>query len=130
LALCLAAHEPAVARVVALAGVVDLHRAWELHLGGDSVAEFLGGAPTAVAEHYAEADPMQLKIAADQHLIHGLLDDIVPPALSRDYVEKKKKQHENVHLHEIPGADHFDVINPHSAAWTTVHKVIELLLKD
>src|ERR1700757_2792514 len=32
LALCLAAHEPAVTRVVSLAGVVDLRRTYELHL--------------------------------------------------------------------------------------------------
>jgi acetyl esterase/lipase len=128
LALCLAAHEPSATRVVALAGVVDLHRAWELHLGYDAVQDFLGGAPSTVAEHYREADPMQLKITADQQLIHGLSDDLVPPELSRDYFKKKNKQHEKVHLHEIPGADHFDLINPHSAAWTTVLEVIEHLL--
>lgn len=128
LALCLAAHEPTATRVVSLAGVVDLHRAWELHLGNDAVSGFLGGAPAAVPEHYQEADPLQLKITADQHLIHGLSDDIVPAELSRDYVEKKNKQHEKVHLHEIPGADHFDLINPRSAAWTTVLAVIAHLL--
>jgi acetyl esterase/lipase len=128
LALCLAAHEPSVTRVVALAGVVDLQRAYELHLGNNAIASFLGGAPKVVAEHYKEADPMQLNIRAEQHLIHGLSDHIVPPVLSRDYVEKKKKRKENVDLHEIQGADHFDVINPRSAAWTTVVKVIETLL--
>jgi acetyl esterase/lipase len=128
LALCLAAHEPSATRVVALAGVVDLHRAWELHLGNDAVQDFLGGAPSTVAEHYREADPMQLKIAADQQLIHGLSDDLVPPELSSDYFVKKNRQHEKVHLHEIPGADHFDLISPKSAAWTTVLEVIEHLL--
>jgi acetyl esterase/lipase len=45
LALCLAAHELSVPRVVSLAGVVNLQRAWELHLSNNAVVEFLGGKP-------------------------------------------------------------------------------------
>src|SRR5512140_403262 len=37
LALCLAAHEPSVSRVISLAGVVDLQQAFELHLSDDAV---------------------------------------------------------------------------------------------
>jgi acetyl esterase/lipase len=48
LALCLAAHEPAVKLAVSLAGVVDLMRAWELHLSNDAVVELLGGTPREV----------------------------------------------------------------------------------
>src|SRR5262249_54075493 len=115
-------------RVVSLAGVVDLRRAWELRLGGNAVANFLGGSPSVVAQHYEEADPLQLKITAKRHLIHGLGDAIVAPELGGVYFEKKKNQHEDVHLHDISGADHFDLINPHSAAWAKVLGVIELLL--
>ncbi len=43
LALCLAAHEASIDRVISLAGVVDLKRAYALHLSNDAVAEFLGG---------------------------------------------------------------------------------------
>src|SRR5712692_4552098 len=72
LALCLAAHEPSVMRVISLAGVVDLQQAWELHLSDNAVVDFLGGKPSDVPEHYREADPMQLKIGhATQWLIHG-----------------------------------------------------------
>ncbi len=45
LALCLAAHEAGVNRVVSLAGVVDLQRAYQLHLSNDAVVEFLRGTP-------------------------------------------------------------------------------------
>ena len=62
LALCLAAHEPSVTRVVSLAGVVDLQRAYQLHLSNDAVVEFLRGTPSEVPDHYREADPMQLSI--------------------------------------------------------------------
>src|SRR5512141_134926 len=41
LALCLAAHEPRVKRVLSLAGVVDLHAAYDEHLSIDAVVDFL-----------------------------------------------------------------------------------------
>src|SRR5689334_8308398 len=52
LALCLAAREPEIKRVLSLAGVLDLHRAWELHLSNDAVQEFLGGSPNDVPCRY------------------------------------------------------------------------------
>ena len=66
LALCLAVHEPSVSRVISLAGVVDLKKGFALHLSSDAVAEFLGGKPGEVPEHYREADPMELKIPQAQ----------------------------------------------------------------
>ena len=72
LALCLAAHENSLQNVISLAGVVDLKRAFTLHLSGDAVVEFLGGKPDAVPEHYRESDPMELSIPhARQWLFHG-----------------------------------------------------------
>jgi acetyl esterase/lipase len=130
LALCLAAREPSVTRVVSLAGVVDLQRAYALHLSNDAVVEFLGGTPAEVPEHYREADPMQLSIPkAHQWLIHGAADDVVPPALSRDYVAAKKEPGErndqgDIHLLEIAGADHLDLIDPRRAAWEQVEKTV------
>jgi len=90
--------------------------------------EFLGGKPADVPDHYREADPMQLSILqARQWLIHGSTDDTVPPAFSRDYVDLKKaragKEKEDVHLLEISGADHFDLIDPKSAAWPQVEQI-------
>lgn len=127
LALCLAAHEPSVTRVASLAGVVDLQRAYELHLSNDAVVEFLRGKPSEVPDHYREADPMQLSISqARQWLIHGLQDDTVPFAFSRDYVSAKQKHRskEDVHLLEIAGAGHLDLIDPRSAAWKQVERTV------
>jgi len=129
LALCLAAHEPSVTRVVSLAGVVDLQRAYQLHLSDDAVVEFLRGTPGQVPDHYREADPMQLSISQGrQWLIHGSADDIVPPAFSRDYVGAKQrrtgKEKEDVHLLEVPLADHFDLIDPRSPAWKQVEPAV------
>jgi acetyl esterase/lipase len=129
LALCLAAHEPSVKRVISLAGVVDLQRAYDLHLSNNAVVEFLRGKPSEVPDRYREADPMQLSIReARQWLIHGSRDDTVPPAFSRSYVSAKRGSKEDVHLLEIAGAGHFDLIDPRSAAWKQVeHTVIQLV---
>jgi acetyl esterase/lipase len=133
LALCLAGHEQGVTRVVSLAGVVDLRRAYQLHLSNDAVVEFLRGTPDQVPDHYREADPMQLSIPqARQWLIHGSADDVVPAEFSRDYVTAKQKhagkEREDVHLLEIPTADHFDLIDPRTAAWKQVERTVLDLL--
>jgi acetyl esterase/lipase len=124
LGLCLAAHEKGVKAVISLAGVVDLQRAYALHLSNDAVVEFLGGTPAEVADHYREADPMKLAIQARQWLVHGAEDDIVPPAFSRDYVGAKQKAKEDARLVEIAGAGHFEVVDPRAAAWKDVERVV------
>jgi acetyl esterase/lipase len=124
LGLCLAAHETGVKAVVSLAGVVDLQRAYALHLSNDAVVEFLGGTPREVGDHYREADPMKIAVKARQWLVHGETDDIVPPGFSRDYVSAKQKMKEDVRLLEIAGAGHFDVVDPRSGAWKEVEKVV------
>ncbi len=127
LALCLAAHEPSVGRVISLAGVVDLQRAYQLHLSKDAVVEFMRGTPSQVPEHYREADPMQLSVAhARQLLIHGSDDDTVPVDFSRNYVAEKHKRtvKEDAKLVELAGAGHMDLIDPGSSAWKDVERVV------
>jgi pimeloyl-ACP methyl ester carboxylesterase len=95
------------------------------------VVDFLGGEPSHVPEHYREADPMQLKIAsATQWLIHGAADDTVPPFISRNYTEQKKKRGENVHYLEISTAGHSDLIDPRSNAWPKVEGTVLHLLES
>lgn len=122
LALCLAAHETGVHAAVSLAGVVDLQRAYELHLSNDAVVEFLGGKPREVADHYREADPMRLAIPTRQYLLHGTQDDAVPPELSRNYARNKKK--EDVRLTMIDGSGHFELVDPRSSVWADVSRAI------
>lgn len=132
LALCLAAHEKTVESVISLAGVVDLQRAYQLHLSNDAIVEFLRGTPKEVPDHYREADPMQLSILhAKQYLIHGSVDDTVPCEFSRDYVAAKSKrpapEKEEAHLVEIAGASHFDLIDPRTSAWAQVIETVRKL---
>lgn len=123
LALWLAARDHNIKAVASLAGVNDLHRAWELHLSHDAVAELLGGTPEQVSEHYTEADPMKLSIKARQVLIHGSQDAIVPPEFSSQYVSAKSSR-ERAELITLEGAGHFDVIDPQSPHWPKVEQAL------
>lgn len=124
LALCLAGHEPGLTAVISLAGVVDLQRAYDLHLSNDAVVEFMGGTPAQVPDHYREADPMKLVIHKAQRIVYGSNDDIVPPELGKDYVVAKKKMHEDIQLVEISGVGHFELVDPRTKACKEVQKLI------
>ena len=103
LALWLATTVLPIDRVVALAPVCDLGEAIRLGLGSNATTAFLGG------HDPARADPMVLleqRPEAEVVIAHGVDDDEVPVSMSRGLVEA----HPWVHLHEIPGADHYDVI--------------------
>jgi len=124
LALCLAAFEMTATRVLSLAGVLDLRRAWELHLSNNAVAEFLGGSPSQVPDHYREASPMERSIPqAVQKLVHGTADDSVPYEISKGYYEHKKKAGENVELITLEKTDHFQIIDPSSAVWSKIQQI-------
>jgi acetyl esterase/lipase len=131
LALCLAAHSPSVTCVLSLAGVLDLRRGWELHLSNDAVAEFLGGPPSQVPEHYREASPAEQRIPsrAVQKLIHGTLDDDVPYEISEGYAARKKKAGENVELVTLPQTGHYEIVDPASGAWSRVRQTFVLLTR-
>lgn len=128
LALALAAHHNSMRAVVSLAGVVNLEEAWKLHLSNDAAAEFLGGPPERVPDHYREASPIELDIHCKQLLIHGANDDIVPVTMSRDYVARKRQKSEDATLLEIPKAGHFEIVDPQSREWDQVEKAVLALV--
>ena len=124
LALCLAAFEKTVTKVLSLAGVLDLRRGWELHLSNDAVAAFLGGSPSEVPDHYREASPAERPIPqAVQKLVHGTADESVPYEISKNYTTNKKKAGENVELITPPDIGHFEIVDPGSAVWPKVQEV-------
>jgi acetyl esterase/lipase len=130
LALCLAAHEPSVKRVLSLAGVLDLGRAWELHLSNDAVAQFLGGSPADVPDHYREASPVEQSIPrAVQKLVHATADDDVPYEIGRSYATRKKKAGENVEFITMHGAGHYEIVDPESVVWNKVQEIILTLVR-
>ena len=98
---------------VSLGGVVNLRRAHELRLGDDVVTEFMGGRVDDLPDSYQDADPVNFLPEVPRVLIHGELDDIVPVELSRDFPQPRR-------YIEIPGADHFELIDPESDSWPVV----------
>lgn len=102
---------------VSLAGVLDLYRAWELGLSDNAVVDLLGGTPRQVPDRYAAASPAALlPIGGRQVLVHGGVDDIVPPTISAEFHDAARASGDDATLIEVPGADHFAPIDPRSAA--------------
>jgi acetyl esterase/lipase len=131
LAVCLTSQEPSVRLCVSLAGVLDLHRAWSLHLSNDAVAEFLGGTPQQAPERYRAASPLELPIPqARQLIIHGVEDDVVPVDISRAYCERKRARKERVGFLALEGASHFDVIDPRSPPCRRVVESVAATLEE
>lgn len=121
LALWAAHRSPAPRGVVALAPVADLVEASRLDLSRGAVRELLGGSPDEVPERYAATDPMALgPTAARTVLVHGALDDLVPPAFSRRYCERT-----GARLVALAGVEHFAVVEPGTAAWPAVLEAID-----
>jgi acetyl esterase/lipase len=112
-------------RVIPLAPVADLRRAFELRLSDTVVAEFLRGSPANVPERYRAASPIEMvPLGVEQRVIHGVNDNVVPISISRDYVAAARSHGDDATLTEVPGAGHFELIDPRSAAWDVVKRAV------
>ncbi len=111
---------------ISLAGVVDLAMAWQRHLSTDAVAALLGGTPDEVPERYAATSPAALlPLGVPQVLFHGTADRHVPIEVSQAYARAALTANDPVTYIELPGVNHFEVINPGSAAW---ERIVESLV--
>lgn len=120
---------PTLTGAVSLSGAIDLEQVWQLNLGNGAAAELLGGNPSEVPERYSLSSPAALlPLGTPQVLIHGTSDDRVPIEVSRDYAEKAKEAGDTVDLIELPGVDHFALIDARSTAWTTTLREVQKLL--
>lgn len=103
--------------VVPLAAVSDLRRAYALQLNGGVVGELLGGSPDRVPQRYAAASPMELlPISVPHRVVHGTADNIVPFEMSQRFAKASK----NAKLIALPGAGHFDLIDPRAKVWPAI----------
>ena len=99
--------------VVALAAVSDMVACHALRLGQGAARALLGGGPGRHPDRYHLADPMQLlPVGCPVRLVHGSADDRVPCGMSRDYLVRARAAGDDADLDELPGAGHFEVIDP------------------
>lgn len=97
-------------KAVALAGVTDLARAAREGIGANAAVEFAGDDPPA------HADPMcLLPLRGPVLLVHGTEDDRVPVDYSRAFAAAS-----GADLLELPGAGHFEPIDPRTPEWAHV----------
>lgn len=108
--------------VIALAAVCDLVACHEIGLGQGAADALMGGGPRRLPDRYAAADPVGLlPTGVPVRLVHGTADDVVPHEMSVDYAARARAAADvRTECTLLPGAGHFDVIDPLSAAWGTV----------
>ncbi|CAL1137137.1 unnamed protein product [Cladocopium goreaui] len=115
--------ERAAPLVLAAAPVADLVKGFEMKVSdeGDAVELYMKQPPTSDVglEEYRKASPAALlPVTFPLLLAYGDADADVPPLLVRSYAEQAKASApEMVTTVEIPGADHFHIVNAESEAW-------------
>jgi acetyl esterase/lipase len=115
--------------VVSQAGIADLARGAADGLGGGACDALLGGPPGEVPERYAAASPAALlPLGVRVLLVHGALDDIVPPAQSRLFAHAALAAGDTVETVDLESADHFDLIEVDHDAWFAVVDRLSWLL--
>jgi len=129
LALWLASSTKMITSAISLAGVVDLRRAWELHLSNTVVADFLGGSPEEVPDRYDFASPVEhLPLGIPQKLFHGTADASVPHEISERYVRMAQLRGDDAELITLEKASHFDPVDPRTKEFALVRQAALALL--
>ncbi|MBB4688976.1 alpha/beta hydrolase family protein [Amycolatopsis jiangsuensis] len=107
----LAAKSGGLSGVVALAPVTDVPRSAAEELGEGAAVLFLSGDDPA-------ASPLeQLPLGCPQLVVHGDADVRVPVTHSRDYVAAARDAGDEVDYAELPGVDHFRLIDAADTPW-------------
>ncbi len=114
---------------IALAGIIDLaayHADGPDACGGPGTIDSLVGAATAgTRDVYADTSPPAvLPVGRPQAVISGDLDHIVPSRFGAAYGALAKAAGDEVEVLDMPGAGHFELIDPGSAAWPTIRSAI------
>lgn len=120
----------AVHGAVSLAGAVDLRLTRDLsgfyEFAGDKrvVRDLMGGQPAEVPDRYQAGNPGDLlPFNLPQWLLQGTEDNQIPPSLPDRWAQNARKVHDLVTVQILNGANHFDVVDPESAAWPAVKAV-------
>jgi acetyl esterase/lipase len=110
-----------IAAVVGQAPLVDLIRAYDLGVGGNAIAELLGGLPNVRRAQYQEASPIELlPLGVPQLLLHGTADDEVPIEMTRTYTQTAKAVGDCVEFVELAETGHMEYLDPQGKAHSTL----------
>jgi len=120
--------------VVNLAGAIDMTENIE-HIqsacSAPVVTQMLGGTPDAVRARYLEVSAnARLPLGVRQVLVWGEHEEFVPRPLAETYVKAAAAAGDSARLIVVPGAGHFELANPRSAAWPRVLEAIQSVLRD
>lgn len=116
---------------VGQAPAIDLRQVYELGCSNGVAKELLGGSPAEAPERYALASPPELlPFGVPQLVVHGEKDDVVPASMGRAYVEAARRAGDAAEYVELPGAGHFEHLDPAGPAWAAVIAWLERLLKN
>ena len=121
--------------VVALAGAVDLRLVidyaglFRFSNGKPAVLSLMGGTPNEFPERYHAANPGEmLPLGVPQILVQGSNDDQIAPEIPQRWQQQARKQGDSVEVVIVPGADHFDIVDPETTAWNASRNAILKLL--
>ncbi len=130
LALWLGAEKPLPLRgVVSLAGVADLRRAYELKLSRGAVGELMGGGPDHFPERYKQGSPIErLPLKLPVRLVHGMKDKEVPAEIGERYETAARALKDDARVIAVPGAGHFELIDPQATEWRLVTAALRAIL--
>jgi acetyl esterase/lipase len=117
--------------LVSLAGAVDLRLTCDLSgyltFAHDKheVYSLMGGPPAEFEDRYRAGNPGDLlPFSIRQVLIQGSEDDQIPPKLPERWADLARRQGDEVMVTIVPGADHFDIVDPQSKAWPVVQAAV------
>jgi acetyl esterase/lipase len=118
--------------VIDLAGPVDMTahiQEYEALCGDTVITSLLGGTPATVPERYEQASAIRLlPLGVPQVLIVGTHEEFVPLPLVETYAKAARRAGDSVGVIVIPGAGHFEIATPRSAAWREVRSAIRSLV--
>jgi acetyl esterase/lipase len=113
--------------VVTLAGIDDLAAYHDRGpaCGGAATIDALIDTQRRGAKAYADTSPRALlPLGVPQLIVSGDEDGIVPAPFGRDYAAAAAAAGDRATILNLPGADHFALIDPASRGWATVRELL------
>ena len=119
--------------VITLAGINDLE-AFRTEgpgrCGEPEIVDALIGYDWRAADPFADTSPARLlPIGTPQVVVSGALDPIVPPSLGEAYGARALAAGDAVTVLTLPGAGHFELIDPTAPAWASILVELERVLE-